>query len=105
MRFKIGLAVGLALGYWAGTTPADERRAKVEEVWGGVRGNPRVQRLTETVSTDVRRLGDAVQQRFSSTTDSAIDTVAQDAGSSTEPAGAPDTSRTSGPGDGRSTTV
>jgi hypothetical protein len=76
MKFKLGFAAGLAAGWWLGSTPADERRANLDRMWSGVRENPRVQRLTETVTTDARRLGDAVEQRFVDTTDTAVNAVA-----------------------------
>ena len=76
MRFKLGFVAGLAAGYWVGTTPAEERRAKIDQVWSGVRDNPRVQRVTDTVSRDAKRLGDAVEQRVVSTTDPAVNAVA-----------------------------
>lgn len=76
MRFKLGFVAGLAAGYWLGSTPADQRRSKVENLWTGVRDNPRVKRVSETVATDARRLGDAVEQRFVDTTDSAVNAVA-----------------------------
>ncbi len=72
----MGIAVGFAAGYWFGTTTADERRAKLDEVWAGVRGNPRVQHLTETVTRDARRLGDALEQRIVDTADGAVGAVA-----------------------------
>jgi hypothetical protein len=77
MRFKIGLALGLAAGYWAGTTPPDQRRAKLDEALEGVRANPRLQRVTDTVTRDARRLGDAVEHRFVKTADSAVGAVAK----------------------------
>lgn len=77
MRFKLGLALGFAAGYWAGTTPPDQRRAKLDEALEGVRGNPRLQRVTDTVTRDVRRLGDAVEHRFVQTADSAVGAVAK----------------------------
>jgi hypothetical protein len=76
MRFKLGFAAGLAAGWWLGTTPPDQRRAKLDQMWTGVRENPRVQRVTETVTTDARRLGDAVEQRFVDTADTAVNAVA-----------------------------
>jgi hypothetical protein len=76
MRFKLGFVTGLAAGWWLGSTPADERRATLDRMWSGVRENPRVQRLTETVTTDAHRLGDAVEQRFVDTTDTAVNAVA-----------------------------
>jgi hypothetical protein len=77
MRFKIGLALGFAAGYWAGTTPPDQRRAKLDEALEGVRSNPRLQRVTDTVTRDARRLGDAVEHRFVQTADSAVGAVAK----------------------------
>ncbi|MGH9232590.1 MAG: hypothetical protein ACRD0R_04525 [Acidimicrobiales bacterium] len=78
MRFKLGVALGFAAGYWVGSTPTDERRAKLEELWTGVRENPRVQRVTDTVSQDARRLGDAVEQRLVDTADGAVGVIARD---------------------------
>lgn len=76
MRFKIGLAVGFAAGYWYGSTPADQRRAKIDQMWGNVRDNPRVQRVTDTVTRDAHRLGDAVEQQIVQRADGAVDVIA-----------------------------
>jgi hypothetical protein len=92
MRFKLGFAAGLAAGWWLGSTPAHERRAKLDRMWTGVRDSPRVQRLTDTVTTDARRLGDAVEQRVVDTTDTAVKAVA----GTVEPGDASDTSPTGG---------
>ena len=40
MKFKLGFAAGLAAGWWLGSTPADQRRAKLDQMWTGVRDNP-----------------------------------------------------------------
>lgn len=72
----MGFALGFVLGYWLGTTPADERRARMEQAWSGVRDNPRVSRVAETVTRDARRLGDVVEQRLVHTADSAVDSIA-----------------------------
>jgi hypothetical protein len=77
MRFKMGIAMGFAAGYWWASIPPDQRRAKVDELWSDVRGHPRVQRVTDTVTTDAKRLGDAVEQRLTSTADSAVEKVAK----------------------------
>jgi hypothetical protein len=86
MRFKLGVALGFAAGYWVGSTPADERRARLEELWTGVRDNPRVQRVTDTVTRDAQRLGDAVEQRLVDTADGAVGVIAggKSAGGSSE---------------------
>src|SRR5918997_425372 len=98
MRFKLGMAVGFAAGYWAATTSSEDRRAKLDEVLTGVRGNPRVQRITETVSKDARRLGDAVEQRFMKAADGAVgtvtDTVESSGTSTSSPSGTSSTGST-----------
>ncbi|HEX5367203.1 MAG TPA: hypothetical protein VFW63_11155 [Acidimicrobiales bacterium] len=76
MRFRLGFVAGLVVGYWLGATPAEERRAKLDQAWSGVRDNPRVQRVSGTVSRDARRLGDAVEQRVVATADTAVEAVA-----------------------------
>lgn len=81
MKFKLGIALGFAAGYWYAMTPPDQRREKLDEVVGHVRDNPRVQRVTETVTRDVRRLGDAVEQRFVEKTEGATKVVSGAVGS------------------------
>ncbi|HET8619338.1 MAG TPA: YtxH domain-containing protein [Acidimicrobiales bacterium] len=76
MKFKTGIALGFAAGYWAATQASEQTRAQVDEFVGRVRENPRVQRVTETVTRDARKLGDAVEQRVRSVTDKATDEVA-----------------------------
>jgi hypothetical protein len=76
MRFKLGLVAGFAAGYLVGSTPPDQRRTKVEELWTGVRDNPRVQRITDTVTSDAHRVTDAVEQRLVHTADGATRAIA-----------------------------
>jgi hypothetical protein len=76
MKFKLGFVAGFAVGYWVGSTPSDERRTKVEELWSGVRENPRVQRIADTVTTDAHRVTDAVEQRLVNTADGATRAIA-----------------------------
>jgi hypothetical protein len=76
MRFKLGFALGFVAGQWWATTSADERRAKLDEAWAGVRDNPRLQRVTDAVTRDAHRLGDAVERRMVETTDGAMSTIA-----------------------------
>ena len=104
MRFKLGMAVGFAAGYWAATTSSEDRRAKLDEGMTGVRGNPRVQRITETVSKDARRLGDAVEQRFMKAADGAVGTVTDTVESSGTSASGTSTSSPSGTSSTGSTT-
>jgi hypothetical protein len=75
MKFKLGLALGLAAGYVLATRTNDEQRARIDEMVGKVRDNPRVQQLTETVSRDARKIGDAVQHRVTQTADRTSEVV------------------------------
>jgi hypothetical protein len=76
MKLTLGFAAGFALGYWVGNTTPDERRAKLDDAWKGVRDNPRLHRVADTVAEDARRLGDAVEQRIVTTADGAVQAVA-----------------------------
>jgi hypothetical protein len=76
MKLKLGFVAGFAVGYWVGSTPSDERRTKVESLWSGVRENPRVQRIADTVTTDAHRVTDAVEQRLVNTADGATRAIA-----------------------------
>jgi len=64
MRFKIGLALGFAAGYWWASTTDEERRARLDDLLGQVRDNPRVQQVT-----------DAIQARVSDTADRTTEAV------------------------------
>jgi hypothetical protein len=76
MKFIIGTGLGFAAGYWVATTSGEERRAKVDEALGRIRDDPRIQRVTETVSRDAKRIGDAVEKRIVHTADRSSETVA-----------------------------
>jgi hypothetical protein len=92
MRFKLGVAVGVAAGYWAASRSNEERRRQLEEAVQRIKENPRVQHVTETVSRDARRIGDAVESRLVSSADVAADTIAgtveDDSGSRSSTSGA-----------------
>jgi hypothetical protein len=96
MKFKLGLAIGFAAGYWAGTQADEERKRQVEEAVDKIRGNPRVQRVSDTVSRSAVRITDAVEERLVDTAGGAADKVA----STVEPDGgttsAPDTGTSTG---------
>lgn len=99
MRFKLGIAVGFAAGYWVATTSAEERRAKLDELVSGVRENPRLTRVADTVTRDVHRLGDAVEQRLAKVADGATGAVAhtvEPSDASTSSSGSTSSGTTSG---------
>ncbi|HEY8525954.1 MAG TPA: hypothetical protein VIL48_13370 [Acidimicrobiales bacterium] len=73
MKFKLGLAIGFAAGYWLGTQADEERKRQVEEAVGKIRDNPRVQRVTDSVSRGAGRLTDVVEERLVTTSGGAAD--------------------------------
>src|SRR5918994_6017742 len=76
MKFKLGAAIGFAAGYLVAAKASDDRRRQVDDAIHRVRENPRVQHVSEVVSRDAKRIGDAVEERFAKTADSVVDTVA-----------------------------
>lgn len=58
MKFKIGLVLGFAAGYWWASTTDEERKARLDDFVGKVRDNPRVRQVT-----------DAAQHRITDTAD------------------------------------
>ena len=92
MRFKLGAAIGFAAGYLAAVYSSAERRRQVDDAVKRVRENPRVRHVSEVVTRDAKKIGDAVEDRFAKTADNVVDTVA----GTVEPA---DTSTSSGSGD------
>lgn len=76
MKFKLGLVIGFAAGYWVGTQADEERKRQVDNTVQKVRGNPRVQRVTDTVSRSAGRITDAVEERLVDTASGATDTAA-----------------------------
>ncbi|HEY6417028.1 MAG TPA: YtxH domain-containing protein [Acidimicrobiales bacterium] len=83
MRFKLGAAIGFAAGYLVAAKASEERRRQVDDVIQRVRGNPRVRHVSEVVTRDAKKIGDAVEDRFAKTADNVVDTVA----ATVEPAG------------------
>ncbi|HLM62988.1 MAG TPA: hypothetical protein VK306_01710 [Acidimicrobiales bacterium] len=95
MRFKLGLAVGFAAGYWYGSLSEEERKRQLDEALAKVRSNPRVQQVTETVSRNAGKVGEAVGGRTADTVDTATDTVASTVAPSDPGTGASRSSRSS----------
>jgi hypothetical protein len=100
MRFKLGLAIGFAAGYWVGTQADEERKRQVEETVDKLRGNPRLQRVTDTVSRSAGRITDAVEERLVTTASGAADKVS----STVEPDGGTGPASSSGSGSSSSST-
>jgi gas vesicle protein len=82
MRFKLGAAIGFAAGYLVAAKASEERRRQVDDAIQRVRDNPRLRHVSEVVTRDAKRIGDAVEDRFAKTADNVVETVA----STVEPA-------------------
>jgi gas vesicle protein len=82
MRFKLGAAIGFVAGYLVAAKASDERRRQVDDAIQRVRDNPRVRHVSEVVTRDAKKIGDAVEDRFAKTADNVVQTVA----STVEPA-------------------
>jgi gas vesicle protein len=76
MRFKLGAVIGFAAGYLVAAKASEERRRQVDDAIQRVRDNPRVRHVSDVVTRDAKRIGDAVEDRFAKTADSVVDTVA-----------------------------
>jgi hypothetical protein len=76
MRFKLGAAIGFAAGYLIAAKASDERRRQVDDAIQRVRDNPRVRHVSDVVTRDARRIGDAVEDRFAKTADHVVESVA-----------------------------
>jgi gas vesicle protein len=91
MRFKLGAAIGFAAGYRVAAKASEERRRQVDDAIQRVRDNPRVRHVSDVVTRDAKRIGDAVEDRFAKTADNVVETVAatvepgSSAGSDTSP--------------------
>jgi hypothetical protein len=96
MKFKLGLAVGVAAGYLLATRTNEEQRARIDGMVEKVRDNPRVQQLTDTVSRDARKIGDAVQHRVTQTADRTSEVVVDKVEPGTTSSGSKSTTGTTG---------
>jgi hypothetical protein len=76
MRFKLGAAIGFVAGYLVAARASEERRRQVDDAIQRVRGNPRVKHVSEVVTRDAKKIGDAVEDRFAKTADNVVNTVA-----------------------------
>jgi gas vesicle protein len=101
MRFKLGAALGFAAGYLVATKASEERRRQVDDAIQRVRENPRLRHVSEVVTRDAKKIGDAVEDRFAKTADNVVDTVAAtvEPGSSAGSAGSDASTSSSGGGE------
>ena len=75
MKFKLGAAIGFVAGYVAAAKASQESRQKVDDTISRIRDNPRVQHVSEVVTRDAKRIGDAVEHRLAESADQAAKKV------------------------------
>ena len=92
MRFKLGIALGFAAGYWYASLSEEERSKLVGDTVDRVKSNPRVQQVTDTVSSNATKVTDAVAAKVTETADRAGNAVASTASPDDTPS--PSTSST-----------
>jgi gas vesicle protein len=95
MRFKLGAAIGFVAGYLAAVKASDDRRQQVDNAIRRIRENPRVRHVSQVVTRDAKKIGDAVEDRFAKTADNVVETV-----SNTVEPGSPGSSDSSSSGAG-----
>jgi hypothetical protein len=59
MRFKLGLLVGGAVGYWAATRSTEEKRHDVERLVERVRSEPRLEQARDLIGQTVDEVTEA----------------------------------------------
>jgi gas vesicle protein len=87
MKFKLGAAIGFVAGYVAATKASQESRQKVDDTINRIRENPRVQHVSDVVTRDAKRIGDAVEHRLADSADHAAKTVVSTVAPSSEEGG------------------
>src|SRR5918994_3893637 len=75
MKFKLGAAIGFVAGYVTATKASQESRQKVDDTINRIRENPRVRHVSDVVTRDAKRIGDAVEHRLADSADHAAKTV------------------------------
>jgi hypothetical protein len=76
MRFKLGIALGFAAGYWYASLSEEERSKLVGDTVDKVKSNPRVQQVTDSVARNATKVTDAVEAKVTQTADRAGNAVA-----------------------------
>lgn len=87
MKFKLGAAIGFVAGYVTATKASQESRQKVDDTINRIRENPRVQHVSDVVTRDAKRIGDAVEHRLADSADHAAKTVVSTVAPSSEEGG------------------
>jgi hypothetical protein len=87
MKFKTGLAVGLAAGYWLASQSNEQRKAQLDQLVARVREDPRVQRVSDAVEHRVRDVTNRTSETVADKLEPERETTASSAGAtSSKPA-------------------
>jgi hypothetical protein len=76
MRFRLGLFIGLAIGYTLGAKAGTERYQQILSLWNQIVGSEKGQQITDEVRHAADLAGDAIERKASE----GVDKVAQAVG-------------------------
>lgn len=79
MRFRLGLFIGLAIGYTLGAKAGTQRYEQIRSLWASIAGSDRAQQLTNEVRQAASSAGNALEQRAAEGVDKLTDMVTSDA--------------------------
>jgi adenine-specific DNA glycosylase len=63
MRFRLGLLLGLAIGYVLGAKAGRQRYDQILAAWRDLKGSQRAQQLSEEVRQAANRAGDVLESK------------------------------------------
>jgi hypothetical protein len=86
MKFKTGLAVGLAAGYWFASQSNEQRKAQLDQLVARVRDDPRVQRVSDAVEHRVRDVTNRTSETVADRLEPEEATASSAANASSKPA-------------------
>ena len=75
MKGKVGLAIGLSVGYVLGTRAGRERYEQMRDMANRVKGDPRVQEVTHRVAETVEEQAPVVKDKLGAAADAAVSKV------------------------------
>jgi hypothetical protein len=75
MRFRLGLFIGLAIGYTLGAKAGTKRYEQIRSAWRAVAGSDKAQQLTTEVRHVATSAGSALEQKAAEGIDKVTDLV------------------------------
>ncbi|HZM38725.1 MAG TPA: hypothetical protein VFB94_06405 [Acidimicrobiales bacterium] len=85
MKFKTGLVLGLAAGYWFASQSNEQRKAQLDQLVARVREDPRVQRVSDAVEHRVRDVTDRTSETVADKLEPEGATASSNASASSKP--------------------